>query len=117
MFRKFILVLVTLLTLSLVATGQVTAFTFQGKLGDSGTPVNGTFDMQFKSVTTVTITVNRTGDTSMPRWSKLSSLQLNTGRDLDRDSSLPPGATNPAHEIFETWIPLKLSNDGSPRDG
>jgi endosialidase-like protein len=31
-----------------LAQGPGTTFTFQGKLGDSGSPINGAFDMQFK---------------------------------------------------------------------
>jgi hypothetical protein len=47
--RKIFLLLPLMLMFSAGAVfAQGTAFTFQGKLGDSGSPVNGTFDMQFK---------------------------------------------------------------------
>jgi Chaperone of endosialidase len=47
--QTFFLVLpLTLLLSAGAALAQGTAFTFQGKLGDSGSPVNGAFEMQFK---------------------------------------------------------------------
>jgi len=47
--RKFFLLLPLIFLLSASAAfAQGTAFTFQGKLSDSGSPVNGSFDMQFK---------------------------------------------------------------------
>lgn len=47
--RKIFLLLPLILLLSAsAAVAQGTAFTFQGKLGNAGSPVNGAFDMQFK---------------------------------------------------------------------
>src|SRR5438270_10714866 len=47
--RRILLLLPLIVLLSTgAALAQGTAFTFQGKLGDSGSPVNGSFDMQFK---------------------------------------------------------------------
>src|SRR5438105_596423 len=46
--RIFLLLPLIVLLSTGAALAQGTAFTFQGKLGDSGSPVNGTLDMQFK---------------------------------------------------------------------
>lgn len=47
--RKIFLLLPLILLLGAgAAFAQGTSFTFQGKLGDSGSPVSGSFDMQFK---------------------------------------------------------------------
>src|SRR5262245_32411724 len=46
------LLLVGLIT---IAKAQGTAFTYQGKLSDSGSPASGSFDMQIKLFDTVTI--------------------------------------------------------------
>src|SRR5258708_24613395 len=47
--RKIFLLLPLIILFSAgTAFAQGTAFTFQGKLGDSGSPVNATIDMQFK---------------------------------------------------------------------
>jgi hypothetical protein len=47
--QKFFLLLPLIVLLGAgTAFAQGTAFTFQGKLGGSGSPVNGSFDMQFK---------------------------------------------------------------------
>src|SRR5216684_791789 len=45
---KFLLLSLIVLLSAATASAQGTAFTFQGKLGAAGSPVNGTFDMQFK---------------------------------------------------------------------
>src|SRR5262244_1007326 len=53
-----ILVLFAFLFVSTLAgkgAAQTTAFTYQGKLTDSGNPANGNFDMQFKLFDTVTV--------------------------------------------------------------
>jgi len=48
-YRKIFLLLPLIFLFSASTVfAQGTAFTFQGKLGDSGTPVSGSFDMQFK---------------------------------------------------------------------
>src|SRR5215510_2774439 len=53
-----ILVLFAFLFVSTLAgkgAAQTTAFTYQGKLTDSGNPANGNYDMQFKLFDTVTV--------------------------------------------------------------
>jgi hypothetical protein len=45
---------ILLLLVSISASGQGTAFTYQGKLTDSGSPANGTYDLQFKLFDTQT---------------------------------------------------------------
>src|SRR5688572_5411671 len=57
-----------LLLLCLIAAGTVyaqgTAFTYQGRLTDSGNPADGVFDMQFKLFNTATVgTGTQQGDT------------------------------------------------------
>ncbi len=44
-----------LLLASAAAYGQVTAFTYQGKLNDSGNAANGQYDFQFKLFDTATV--------------------------------------------------------------
>src|SRR5213082_2226178 len=60
--RIFLLLPLIVLLSTGAALAQGTAFTFQGKLGDSGSPVNGTLDMQFKlfdaSSTQISTTMN-----------------------------------------------------------
>ena len=46
--RRFSLVLFLLAASTSAGFAQTTAFTYQGKLSDSGTPANGTYDLQFK---------------------------------------------------------------------
>jgi len=46
--RIFLPLIILFSAVATLAQGPGTAFTFQGKLGDSGSPVNGMFDMQFK---------------------------------------------------------------------
>ena len=45
--RLFLLTLVVYLACSAAALGQTTAFSYQGKLSDGGTPANGNYDLQF----------------------------------------------------------------------
>jgi len=46
--RQFVLPWLTILLLTMSISAQSTAFTYQGKLADSGTPATGTYDIQFK---------------------------------------------------------------------
>jgi hypothetical protein len=48
MYRRIIFVLVASLSLGIFARGQTSAFTYQGRLTESGTLANGTYDLQFK---------------------------------------------------------------------
>src|SRR5512138_2411485 len=53
--RLFHVLLVSLLLTPLVAEAQTTAFTYQGKLSDGGSPANGTYDLQFKLFDTAAV--------------------------------------------------------------
>src|SRR5262245_9121450 len=53
-FSLSLISLVGLFTAS-VALAQATAFTYQGRLNDSGNPANGNYDMLFKLFTTQTV--------------------------------------------------------------
>jgi hypothetical protein len=53
--RVHCLLLVWWLLVGISAFGQTTAFTYQGKLTEAGTPASGTYDMQFKLFDTVTV--------------------------------------------------------------
>jgi len=61
MTRKSILECITVglifvcMTASAVLAQQTTAFTYQGKLTDTGNPANGNYDLQFKLFDTVTV--------------------------------------------------------------
>lgn len=56
-----------MLVVSTTAFGQGTAFTYQGRLTDSGNVANGTYDMQFKLFDTATVgTGTPQGSTLMP---------------------------------------------------
>ena len=45
--RHFLVIAVLLLMTSALASAQTTMFTYQGRLQDTGTPANGTYDFQF----------------------------------------------------------------------
>src|SRR5262245_3763266 len=47
--------LLALWSFTATSSAQTTAFTYQGKLVDSGNPANGSYDMQFKLFDTVTV--------------------------------------------------------------
>ena len=53
--QLFTAALLLALCLTNMVFAQTTAFTYQGKLTDSGNPANGTYDMQFKLFDTVTV--------------------------------------------------------------
>src|SRR5262249_12800445 len=54
-FSTLSLLALTFLHLPLAALAQGTAFTYQGKLTDSGNLANGNYDLQFKLFDTVTV--------------------------------------------------------------
>ena len=48
-------VALTILMAAANAFGQTSAFTYQGKLSDNGSPANGAFDLQFKLFDNATV--------------------------------------------------------------
>ena len=54
MRARFLMVLVVVLFVMSAANAQPTAFTYQGRLTQSNTPANGTFDLQFRLYDAVT---------------------------------------------------------------
>jgi len=48
--RVFLVVTLLVLLSSAGASAQTTTFTYQGRLQDTGTPANGSYDLQFSFV-------------------------------------------------------------------
>src|SRR5437879_3293210 len=53
--RHILLMVIFVLCSTILSHAQTTAFTYQGKLVDSGNPANGQYDFQFKLFDTVTL--------------------------------------------------------------
>ncbi len=47
-FKQLMAAGLAVLCLSAIAAAQTTAFTYQGKLSDAGSPANGQYQLQFK---------------------------------------------------------------------
>ncbi len=60
------------LLLATLANGmaQTTAFTYQGKLTDTGSPASGNYDMQFKLFDTVTVGTGTQQGSTATIWSE-----------------------------------------------
>ena len=55
-YKKHILLMMLFMIVgTVVCHGQTTAFTYQGKLVDAGSPANGQYDLQFKLFDTLTL--------------------------------------------------------------
>ena len=64
--RHILLMVIFVLCSTILSHAQTTAFTYQGKLVDSGNPANGQYDFQFKLFDTVTLgTGTQQGSTAM----------------------------------------------------
>jgi hypothetical protein len=83
--------LFSILFIPLTASGQTTAFTYQGRLTDNGSPASGQYDLQFKLFDTQTVGTGAQQGTTI----NLAAVQVTAGLftvQLDFGAAVFPGA-------------------------